>query len=204
MYDNFESLKARYCINGTTPDTVSAFIHHQPKVQRGQVFNISVTVLGEFDFPVSKRVAFTLNSNNDKSSSQIIGGPYNYLKEKGCRNLGFKIRSKGQKEQIKFHPSQCPFSIAMVTLSIFLDDCLPGFVLIGNACKCQETLYKVTGHEDFCDSSTGLIKCPQQDWMKPILDENLTYQGFMWSPNCPVHLCHNNKDNWLNFSSDNV
>ena len=204
LYDNFDSIKVRYCINGTTPDTLPSFIHHQPKVQRGQVFNISVTVLGEFDFPVSKRVAFTLNSNNDKSSSQIIGGPYNYLKEKGCRNLGFKIRSKGQKEQIKFHPSQCPFSTAMVTLSIFLDDCLPGFVLIGNDCKCQETLYKMTGHEDLCDSSTGLIKCPQQDWMKPILDENLTYQGFMWSPNCPAHLCRNNKDNWLNFSSDNV
>ena len=77
-------------------------------------------------------------------------------------------------------------------------------MLIKNACKCQETIFKVTGHEDLCDFSTGRIKCPQQDWMKPILDENLTYQGFMWSPNCPAHLCHNNKDNWLKFSSDNV
>ena len=40
--------------------------------------------------------------------------------------------------------------------------------------------------------------------MKPILDENLTYQGFMWSPNCPAHLCHNDKDNWPNFSYDIV
>ena len=30
------------------------------------------------------------------------------------------------------------------------------------------------------------------------------YEGFMWSPNCPAHLCRNNKDIWLNFSSDNV
>ena len=42
------------------------------------------------------------------------------------------------------------------------------------------------------------------DWMKPILDENLTYKGFMWSPNCPAHLCHNDKDTWLEFSSGNV
>ena len=62
----------------------------------------------------------------------------------------------------------------------------------------------MTGHEDLCNSSTGLIRCPQQDWMKPILDENLTYQGFMWAPNCPSHLCRNDNNNWLDFSSDNV
>ena len=40
--------------------------------------------------------------------------------------------------------------------------------------------------------------------MKPILDDNLTYQDFLWSPNCPAHLCRNDKDNWLDFSSGNV
>ena len=61
-----------------------------------------------------------------------------------------------------------------------------------------------TGQKDLCDSSTGLTKCPHHDCMMPILDENLTYEGFMWFPNCPSHLCHNDTDNWLNFSSDNV
>ena len=89
-------------------------------------------------------------------------------------------------------------------MPIHLDDCPPGFELIVNSCKCQETICKVTGQKDLCDSRTGRIKCPQHDWMKPILDENLTYQGFKWSPNCPAHLCHNEKDNWLDFSSDNV
>ena len=204
LYDNFDSLKTRYCINGTTPDTASVTVHHQLRVQRGQVFNISVTVLGEFDFPVSERVAFTLNSNNDKSSSRIIGEPYNYSQEKGCRNLGFRIFSEQQQELIKFHPPRCPFSTAMVTVIVNLDDCPPGFILLKDTCKCQEIIFKVTGRKDLCDSSTGLIKCPQHDWMKPILDENLTYQGFMWSPNCPAHLCCNNKEKWLNFSSDNV
>ena len=59
----------------------------------------------------------------------------------------------------------------------------------------------MTGHKDLCESSTGLIKCPQHDWMKPILDGNLTYQGFMWSPNCLVQLCRNdNKNNLINFT----
>ena len=202
LYDNFDALEIQYCINGTTPDPYSQSVHIT--VQRGQVFNISVTVLGEFDFPVSERVAFTLNSNKDRSSSQIFGEPYNYLQRKGCRNLGFSILSELQREQLTLNPPQCFLAISILTVNVYLDECSPGFVLTDNACKCQNLFFKVTGHEDLCDSSTGLIKCPQHDWMRPILDENLTYQGFMWSPNCPAHLCPNDNDNWLDFSSDNV
>ena len=202
LYDHFVPLKTRYCINGITP-----YLRRQSvyiRVQRGRVFNISVTVLGEFDFPVNERVAFTLNSNEKRNSSQIFGEPYNYLTEKGCRNLGFRILSEQREERLTLHSPKCLIKYSLLEVIIYLDECPPGFMLIKNACKCQEKIFKVTDNEDFCDSSTGLIKCPQQDWMKPILDESLTYQGFMWSPNCPVHLCHNDKDNWLNFSSDNV
>ena len=73
LYANFDALEIRYCINATTPDLYHRFV--DIRVQRGQVFNISVTVLGEFGFPVSERVAFTLNSNEEKSSSQIFGEP---------------------------------------------------------------------------------------------------------------------------------
>ena len=106
LYDNFDALKTRYCINCTTPD-----LHSLPlsiTVQRGQVFNISVTVLGEFDFPVRERVAFTLKSNEKRSSnSQIFGEPYNYLTKKGCRNLGFRILSEKQEEQLTLHTPKC-------------------------------------------------------------------------------------------------
>ena len=199
---NFDPLKTRHCINGTTPDLYNENV--DIRVQRGRVFNISVTVLGEFDFPVSERVAFTLSSNKERSSSQIFAEPNNYLTNKGCRNLGFIVLSEQRYEVLTLHSPKCFIEYSLLEVSLYLEDCPPGFVLIKNACKCQEIIFKVTGHEDLCDSSTGLIKCPQQDWMKPILHENLTYQGFMWSPNCPAHLCHNNKDNWLNFSSDNV
>ena len=198
LRDNFDALKIRHCINGTTPDLYNRSVHII--VQRGQMFNISVTVLGEFDFPVSERVTFTLTSNEERSSSQIFVEPYNYLINKGCRNLGFGILSEHQKEELMLRSPKCLIKNSLLEVNIYLDDCPPGFVLIKNACKCQETIFHVTGHEDLCDSSTGLIRCPQQDWMKPILDENLTYEGFMWSPNCPAHLCHNNKNNWLNFS----
>ena len=202
LYDNFDALKTCYCINSTTPDLHNR--HISARVQRDQVFNISVSVLGEFDFPVSERVAFTLNSNEERSTSQIFGEPYNYLTKKGCRNLGFRILSKQREERLTLHAPKCLIKNSLLEVIIYLDDCPPGFVLIKNACKCQKEFFKVTGHEDLCDSSNGLIKCPQHDWMKPILDENLTYEGFMWSPNCPAHLCRNDNDSWLDFSSDNV
>ena len=174
------------------------------RVQRGQVFNISVTVLGEFDVPVNQSVAYTIDYFDRDSSSTVDGQPYNYLNEKGCRNLGLSVLSKRQMEYIILHLPQWFINPSSLRVTIHLDDCPPGFQLIVNSCKCQETIFEVTGIEDVCNSRTGLIKCPQQDWMKPILDENLTYQGFMWSPNCPAHLCRNDEQHWLNFSSDNV
>ena len=174
------------------------------RVQRGQVFNISVTVLGEFDIPVNQSVAFTIDYYDQETSRKIVGQPYNYLNTRGCRNLGFSILSRHQTENITLHIPQCFDKPSSLRVTIHLDDCPPGFELILNSCKCQTIIFKVTGYEDLCDSNTGLIKCPQQDWMKPILDENLTYEGFMWSPNCPAHLCRYDEDYWLDFSSDNV
>ena len=193
-YANRNAYKINFC-----NDTTSAI-----RVQRGRVFNISVIVLGEFDTPVNQSVAFVIDYHDTGISSEVVDQPYNYLKEKGCRNLGFRILSRQQALYIILHPPQCFDKHNSLRVTIHLDDCPPGFELVVNSCKCKQTILKITGHEDFCNSSTGLIKCPQHDWMKPIFDENLTYQGFMWSPNCPAHLCRNDEDHWLNFSSDNV
>ena len=203
LYANFDTLLVRHCDRGATPDLHTRSINMT--VQRGQVFNISVTIVGEFDTPVHERVAFTLNYNYGKTSSQIFAQPYNYFMEKGCHNLGFTILSEHQTEQLILRPPQCLFDTSILTVNIHLDDCPPGFLLIEYSCKCRESIHRLTGLTDLCDSSTGLIKCPQHDWMKPILGGNRTYEGFMWSPNCPAHLCrHKNEDNWLDFSSDNV
>ena len=188
LYNNFDALKTHYCVNGTPIDYRYAHI----KAQRGIVFNISATVLGEFDSPVSERVAFTKIPYNYGMSFQVFDEHYNYFTGNGCHNLGFRILSEHQTGQLILHPPKCTSSSATLKVYIYLDDCSPGFVFTNNSCKCQETLYKASGHNDLCDYRNGLIKCPQLDWMKPILDdENLTYEGFMWSPNCPAHLCRN-------------
>ena len=173
------------------------------KVQRGVEFNISVIVLGEFDLPVNQSVEYYYN--DQENSSEVCSQPNNNVFIKGCRTLRCRVFSRRQTEDLILHPNyQCFHHPVSLTVTIYLEDCPPGFVLIKNACNCQENIHQVTGHEDLCNSSTGLIKCPQHDWMKPILYENQTYEGFMWSPNCPAHLCRNDKDKWLNFSSDNV
>ena len=192
-YTNDGTYKICLC-NGST-DNIT--------VQRGQVFNISVTVLGEFDFPINQSVAFTQEYFYPQiTSSEVTGQSYNYAVRNGCRNLGFHILSRYQRVYLRLHPPRCYNHPASITVTIHLV-CLPEYVP-SDVCKCRDIFFKVTGHKDLCEISTGLIKCPQHDWMKPILYENLSYQGFMWSPNCPAHLCRSdNKNKMLNFSNYN-
>ena len=136
--------------------------------------------------------------------SEIVVLPYNYLSKKGCCNHGFSILSRHQIEYITLYSPHCYNMSGSLGVPIHLEDCPPGFQLIVNSCKCQETIFEVTGIQDLCKSNIGCIKCLQHDWMKPILYENLSYKGFMWSPNCPANLCHNEKNNWLDISSDNA
>ena len=101
LYDNFDVLQTLFCNKISVPNLVEDNIYIN--AQRGQVFNISVTVLTEFNFPIDERVVFTLINNDENRSSEIFGQPYNHLTEKGCRNLGFSILSKCQNEQLKLH-----------------------------------------------------------------------------------------------------
>ena len=103
------------------------------KVQRGQVFNISVTVLGEFDVPVYESVTFTINYYDQETSSEVVGQPYNNLYGKGCRILGFSILSRGQTEIITLHLPQCFNKLSSLRVTINLHDCPPGFELIVNS-----------------------------------------------------------------------
>ena len=193
-YGSSDSYEIRLC-NDSIPD----------RVQRGQVFNISINILGDFDLPIIESVVL-LQFTYDHQNTEINSQPYNNLRDKGCRNVGFIIFSKYPSVYLTLFPADCLVSSGGASLHVHIQlaNCPPGYQLIGISCSCLESIFEVTGHNNLCNSSTGLIKCPQQDWMKPIFDENLTYEGFMWSPNCPAHLCRNDKDCWLNFSSDNV
>ena len=191
-YGSCDSNKIYLC-NGTYPHIV----------QRGQVFNISVNVLGEFNHPIYDSIALSQYDYN-LQNTDITSQPYNNFRKKGCRTVGFSILSEHSSINLTLHPTDCLYFAATLTVNIKLANCPPGYELIGISCNCLESISEVTGHNNLCNSSTGLIKCPQQDWMKPIFDKNRTYEGFMWSPNCPAHLCRNEQDCWLNFSSDNV
>ena len=137
------------------------------RVQRGKIFNISVIAVGEFNVSVRGRIHISLYDL--QSSSSIANHYYNNSGNIGCCTLGFSILSEYQRERLIIHPHQCLYHPASLKFSVRLDDCPPGFYMKINMCKCKNNIYEVTGHKDLCDSSTGLIKCPQHDWMKPIL-----------------------------------
>ena len=161
--------------------------------------------MGDFDLPIIESIVLVQNTY-DHQNTDITSQPYNSLRHKGCRNVGFIILSKCPSVYFAFYPADCLLhsDSAILYVNIQLANCPPGYELTGISCNCLQSIFDVTGHNNPCNSSTGLIKCPQYDWMKPIFDKDQTYKCFMWSPNCPAHLCRNEKDCWLNFSSDNV
>ncbi len=200
LYASSSTIEVRYC--GEYKDRFVQDRHVSISIQRGQTFNISVIVLGEFDIAVEERAAFSLSSSIPEHSSQLFSEPYNYAKIQGCRNLGFRILSKGIIETLSVYPPQCNLEVASLFVKLNLMDCLPGFVLENNACECDNSILQVTGHKDLCNTTAGLIKCPKFDWMKPLFNNNNGYMGLMWSPDCPPRLCNTSTaDIWLNFSS---
>ena len=200
-YASIPAMKIVHCKHNNYMFPINNMIHLD--VQRGQLFNLSVVAIGEFSLPVKERVAFTLQSR-DKYSTQIYNLHYNYIEVKGCRDLGFKLFSERENELLILHPPGCIHSSARLVVNINLLKCPQGFVHVQASCECDETLSEITGHNDLCDVETGLIKSPRNNWMKPLLNTNLNYTGFMWCPNCPFSLCKKSNDNWLNFSSPNV
>ena len=160
---------------------------------------MSVIVLGEFDLPIIERVAFTLKSYYDKHSTQIDNIPYNYQNIKGCQNLGFRLFSEQEYEYLLLYPPGCIHTFYSLSVHINLIEFPPGFVRTKGNCTCDTTLLIITGYEGLCNIDTGLIKSPIKDWIKPLFNNNESYMGFMWYPNCPSSLCNKSNDIWLNF-----
>ena len=202
-YASTPTLKIRLCRNNNI-----GFIQGRYKnvtVRRGQLFNLSVIALGEFDMPITERVDFTLTSYyDDKYSTEIYNMPYNYHNIKGCRNLGFKLLSEREHEYLLLYPPGCIHTSNGLFVRINLIECPPGFVRTKAACTCNETLLVITGQQDLCNIDTGLIKSLNNGWIKPLLNSNRSYMGFMWCPNCPSSLCKKSNGTWLNFSSSIV
>ena len=173
-------------------------------VRRGQLFNLSVIVLGEFDLPIPDGVDFSLYSYYDKYPTRFRATRYNYQNFTGCQHFWIKLFTEREYEDLILHPPGCIHTSNSLSVHINLLECPPGFVrTIGN-CTCDNTLLVITGYEDLCNIDTGLIRSPINDWIKPLLNSNQSYMGFMWYQNCPSSLCNKSNDIWLNFSSSIV
>ena len=72
-------------------------------------------------------------------------------------NLGFRVFGNHHTEKLNLQNYEWPIHIAYLEVISQLDDCPLGFMLTGNVCNCQTSIFKMIGHEDLCDSSTGLI-----------------------------------------------
>ena len=125
-------------------------------VRLGQLFNLSVIALGEFDLPITERVDFTMNSDVPYST-QIDSMPYNYQNVKCCRNLGFRSLSEREFEYLSLYPLGYIDTFNAVFVVINLIECPSGFVHTKVACTCDKILLEITGHEDLCNIDTGLI-----------------------------------------------
>ena len=196
------ALKIRLCENNNAGFIQTSYT--SITVRRGQLFNLSVIALGEFDMPITERIDFTLTSYDDKYSTEIHNMPYNYHYIKGCRNLGFKLLSEREHEHLLLYPPGCIHTSNGLFVHINLIECPPGFVRTKAECTCDTTLLVITGQQDLCNIDTGLIKSPNNVWIKPLLNSNQRYMDFMWFPNCPSYLCNNSNGTWLNFSSSIV
>ena len=81
-YASTPALKIRLCENNNVGLIQTSYT--SITVPRGQLFNLSVIALGEFDMPIPERIDFTLTSYDDKYSTEIHNIPYNYHYNKGC------------------------------------------------------------------------------------------------------------------------
>ena len=201
-YASTPALKIRLCENNNAGFIQTS--HTSITVRRGQLFNLSVIALGEFDMPITEKIDFTLTSYDDKYSTEIHNMPYNYQNVKGCRNLGFNLLSEREHEELLLYPPGCIHTFDRLFVRINLIECPPGFVRTKAECTCNEKLLVITGQQDLCNLDTGLIKSPNNGWIKLLLNSNQSYVGFMWCPNCPSSLCNKSNDIWLNFSSSIV
>ena len=112
--------------------------------------------------------------------------------------------SEREHEHLLLYPPGCIHTSNGLRVNINLIECPPGFVRTKAECTCDKTLLVITGQQDLCNIDTGLIKSPNNGWIKPLLNSNQSYMDFMWCPNCPSSLCNKSNDIWLNFSSSVV
>ena len=157
-------------------------------VPPGKIFNISVIGIGTLDLPVPTGPLYFHSYNEDTTICKTFYNintykEYNY-------NIGLSFYSTTSNSLLlRIHPAK---SWNWIGLSIIISvgNCPFGFYQLTNNCTCEKNIVKLFNNTIICDINTGLIKRPNNDWIKPLID-NSTYIGFKWIPNCPEILCKN-------------
>ena len=192
-----QPLKVCFCKNGK-PDCYgerSKYISSVP----GRLFNVSLVIVGELDIPVASMLT-AVTARGHLPAEVRIQNPELCA---NCTDIGFKIYTEDY-SLILLHPNIC-FGTKR-SLIFCAGPCPGGFFLKETQCQCQPEL-EALKRNITCDVDTGLVTRPDYSWMKPILDENLTYHGFIWCPVCPNAYCKpGNRSHpvCLNFSTNDT
>ena len=185
-----------FCTNG---ETDCSEVKRSIQVKPGELFNLSLITVGQFDMPVPSLVKATTSDDN----ATII---YTSRMNNGsCSDFGLRLLSEGKHTVLTLSPDGPCADVSNLhkTVEVTLEPCPPGFEPEGNQCKCEKRLLELKSSID-CDIDTGLIERPGYSWIQPILDKNLTYSGFILRRECPFDYCISplTKTVFLNFSME--
>ena len=194
-----QAMKVCFCKNGT-PDC-NGESSKDISIVPGRLFNVSLVIVGELDISVHSILTTVTADGFLPGLAEVrIQNPRLCAT---CTDIGFKIYTEDD-GKIFLYPNLC-FGTD-VTLYFSPDPCPGGFFLKEAQCQCLPEL-SALNHNITCDVDTGLVARPDYSWMKPILDENLTYHSFIWCPVCPNAYCKpGNRSHpvWLNFSTNDT
>ena len=161
--------------------------------------------MGQNKAPVPSEILHSFVSNNNAELRRLTS---NYDEtSRSCHDIRFLLFSTKRREVFSIYPAQCKSDSTVSNATVNFEPCPSGFEFGMNTCICEKRLKRVIENNESCKIETGLIKHPGKVWIKPLLNENYSYEGFMWIQNCPKTYCiitNSSSPIWLNFSSSDV
>ena len=176
-------------------------------VRRGQSFTLSVKIVGQGNMPVdigsTVRAYIRASDNIVHSNLSVELLPQSHTINRTCTNITFQLYTPYKSNALILYP-EGPCGDTVNTrrmVNITLKPCPPGFSLEGTRCNCERRFLDLNSNS-MCDIDTGKVERPANSWVKPIWDENQTYQGFILNRNCPLNFCKREAIK-LNFIANN-
>ena len=169
-------------------------------IERGKRFVLSIVTVGQGNVPVPATLrGYIMNSDNATDLS-----PQSHMINRKCTDIEFRLKSEGVNKVLVLYPGG-PCGNTENTrkkVHVRLKPCPPGFEYSKGGCVCEERLLKLD-RNNLCDIDTGTVERPGNTWVRPIWDENETYNGFILRVNCPHGYCRpENERVMLDFTSN--